>query len=89
MSREIPPSISFKIEGKIEEWVKIFEIKESDIRNLEFDIKTLFSGFSKDYPKKFICLNQAPEGNIKKFVQGNSKWIKIHKFDSLTIEEVF
>ncbi len=69
MSRKITTVISFKIERKFEEWVKIFESKEVEIRHSEFDIKPLFRGFSKDDPKKVICIHHAPEGNIKKFVQ--------------------
>ena len=69
MSRKITTVVSFKIERKFEEWVKIFESKEVEIRHSEFDIKPLFRGFSKDDPKKVICIHQAPEGNIKKIVQ--------------------
>ena len=61
--------------------LKIFDSKEADLRHSEFDIKPLFRGFSKDDPKKVICIHQAPEGNIQKFVQANSEWIKSHKVD--------
>ena len=87
MSRKITTVISFKIESRFEEWVKIFDSKEADLRHSEFDIKPLFRGFSKDDPKKVICLNHAPEGNIQKFFQSNSEWIKSHKFDFSTMEE--
>jgi len=79
MSRKITTIISFKIESKFEEWVKIFDSKEADLRHSEFDIKPLFRGFSKDAPKKVIFINQAPEGNIQKFVQVNSELIKSQK----------
>ena len=59
MSRKITTEISFKIESKVEELVKIFDSKEADLRHSEFDIKPLFRGFSKDDPKKVICINQA------------------------------
>ena len=87
LSREITTIISFKIESKFEEWVKNFDSKEADLRYSEFDIKLLFKGFSKDDPKKIICIHKAPEGNIQKFVQANSEWIKSHKVDFLTMEE--
>ena len=87
MSRKIPTVISFKIESTFEEWVKIFDSKEADLRHSEFDIKPLFRGFSKDDPKKVICIHQAPEGNIQKFVQANSDWIKSHKVDFSSMEE--
>ena len=87
MSREITTVISFKIESKFEEWVKIFDSKEADLRHSEFDIKPLFRGFSKDDPKKVICIHQAPEGNIQKFVQANSEWRKIHKVDFSSMKE--
>ena len=48
MSRKITTVISFKIESTFEEWVKIFDSKEADLRHSEFDIKPLFRGFSKD-----------------------------------------
>ena len=76
MSRNITTVISFKIESSFEEWVKIFDSKEADLRHSEFDIKSLFRGFSKDDPKKLICIHQAPEENIHKFVQANSEWKK-------------
>ena len=71
MSREITTVISFNIETTFEEWIKIFDSKKAYLRHSEFDIKQLFRGFIKDDPKKVICINQAPEGNIQKFVQAN------------------
>jgi len=87
MSGQITIVISFKIESKFEECVKIFDSKEADLGNSEFDINPLFRGFSKDDPKKVICIHQAPEGNIQKFFQANREWIKSHKFDFSTMEE--
>ena len=72
MSRKITTVISFKIESTFEEWVKIFDSKEADLRHSEFDIKPLFRGFSKDDPKKVICIYQPPGGNIQNFIQSNS-----------------
>ena len=88
MSRKISDVISFNIDSTFEEWVKIFDSKEVNIRHSEFDIKPLFRGFSKDDPKKVICIHQALEGNIQKFVQANSEWIKSHKVDFSTMEEL-
>ncbi len=87
MSSRIATIISFKIESRIEEWVKIFDSKEADLRHSEFDIKTLFKEFIKDDPEKVICIHQAPDGNIQKFVQANSEWIKSNKVDFSTIVE--
>ena len=39
MSRKITTVISFKIESSFEEWVKIFDSKEADLRHSEFDIR--------------------------------------------------
>ena len=88
MPRKITTVISFKIKSTFEEWVKIFDSKEADLRHSEFDIKPLFRGFSKDDPKKVICIHQAPERNIQKFVQANSAWIKSHKIDFSSVEEL-
>ena len=87
MSRKITTVISFKIGSTFEEWVKIFDSKEADLRHSEFDIKPLFRGFSKDYPRKVIFIHQAPKGNIQKFVQANSEWIKNHKVNFSSMEE--
>jgi len=87
MSRKITTVISFKIKSTFEEWVKIFDSKKVDLSYSEFDIKSLFRGFSEDDPKKVICINQAPEGNIQKFFQANSEWIKSHKVDFSSMEE--
>ncbi len=87
MSKKITTVISFKIKGTFEEWVKIFDSKEADLRHSKFDFKSLFSEFSKDDPKKVICIDQAPEGNIQKFVQANSEWIKTQKVDFSSMDE--
>tara|TARA_B100000945_G_scaffold293778_1_gene270036 strand:- start:108 stop:383 length:276 start_codon:yes stop_codon:yes gene_type:complete len=79
--------ISFKIESTYEEWVKIFDSQEAERRHSEFDIKPLFRGLSKDDPQRIICIHQAPEGNIQKFVQANIEWIKSHKVAFSTMEE--
>ena len=42
MFGKITTLISFKIESKFEEWVKIFHSKEEDIRRSEFEIKPLY-----------------------------------------------
>ena len=87
MIRKITTVISFKIESIFEEWVKIFDSKEADLRHSEFDIKPLFRGFRKDDPKKVIFIHQATEENIQKFVQANSEWIKSNKVDFSAKEE--
>ena len=87
MSRKITNVIYFKIEITFEDWVKIFESKEEDLRHSEFDIKPLFRGFSKDDPKKVIFINQSQRGNIQKFVQANGEWIKSRRVDCSTLEE--
>ena len=87
MFRKITTVISFEIESTFEEWVKIFDSKEADLRHFEFDIKPLFRGFSKDDPKKVICVHQAPEGKIQKVFQAKSEWIKSDKVDFSSIEE--
>ena len=87
MSCSITSVFTFKIESTFDEWSAIFDSAEADKRHSEFDIKPLFRGFSKDDPKKVICIHQAPEGNIQKFVQANSEWIKSHKVDFSTMEE--
>ena len=89
MSRKITTAISFKIESIFEEWVKIFDSDAADLRHSEFDVEPLFRRFSKDDPKKVICINQTPEGNIQKFVQANSEWIKSHKVDFSSMEESY
>jgi len=89
MSRKISTVFFLKIEVIFEEWVKIFDSKEAaDLRHSKFDIKRLFRGFSKDSPEKVICIHQAPEGNIQKFFQANSAWIKSHKIDFSRMEEL-
>ena len=87
MSRKINIMISYKNESTFEEWLKIFDCKKTDLRHSKFDIKQLFRGFNKDDPKKVICIHQDSEGNIQKFVQANSEWIKSHKVDFSNMEE--
>ena len=87
MFRKIKTIISSKIESRFEEWVIIFDSKEADLRHSEFNIKRLFRRFSKDDPKKVICIHKAPEGNIQKFVKANIESTKSHNVDFLTMEE--
>ena len=54
MSKRIKTVISFKIEIKFEEWVKIFDSKEVDLKHSEFEIKLFFRGLSKDEPKSYL-----------------------------------
>ena len=68
---------------------KIFDSKKADLRHSIFDIKPLFKGFSKDDPKKVICIKQPLERNIQKFVQANSEWINNHKVDFSSMKESF
>ena len=88
MLRIITTVISLKIESIFKERVKILDSKKADLRHSEFDIKTIFSGISIDDPKKFVCIYQAPEGNIQKFVKANSECIQSLKFDFSTIEKL-
>ena len=87
MSSKITTVVSFKIESTFEKWEKIIDSKEADLRHSEFDIKPLFRGLSKDDPKNVICIHQAPEVNIQKFVQANIEWIKSHKVELSSMEE--
>ena len=66
MSRKITTVISFKIGSTFEEWVKIFDSKEADLRHSEFDIKPLFRGFSKDDPKKSNLFTSGSRGKYSK-----------------------
>ena len=87
MTRKITTVLTFRIESTFEEWSTIFDSQEAERRHSEFDIKPIFRGVSKDDPKKVIVLLQAPEGNIQKFVEANSKWIESHTVDFSTMEE--
>ena len=73
MSRKITTIISLRSANTFEEWVNFFDIKERNLRYSESDIKPLFRILSVDDPKKVIFINQAPEGNIQKFVQANNE----------------
>ena len=86
MTRKIKTVISFKIENIFEEWVKIFDSNEADLIHSEFDIKPLLRVFRKDDLKKVICIHQATKGNIQRFVQKNSEWLKSHKVDFSSME---
>ena len=87
MSNIIRTVINFKIESSFVEWVKNFYSKEVENRHSEFNLKSIFSGLSKDDSKKVIYIHQAPEGNIQKFFQADSKWRTSNKVDFSTMEE--
>ena len=87
MSRAIATLIYFNIEVSLEELANIFDSKETDRRHSNFDIKPLYRGFSNnDAIQKYICIYQAPNKNIQKFVKANSKWINSYKVDFSTME---
>ena len=88
MSGTITTVIYFKIESKFEEWVKTFDTLEAERRHAEFGINPFFRDHSNDDPQKVICIYHSWEGNIQKFVQANSEWIKSHKVDFSTMEEL-
>ena len=50
-------------------------------------IRDRFRGVSKEDPKKIIVIHQAPEGNVKKFVDANGDWMATHRVDLSTMEE--
>ena len=87
MSNSITSVFTFKIGITFSEWAEIFDSEEADKRHSEFDIKPLFRGVSKEDPKQVIVIHQAPEGNIKKFVEANGEWMATHKVDLSTMEE--
>ena len=87
MSCSVTSVFTFNIESTFNEWVEIFDSEEAEKRHAEFDIKPLYRGISKDDPQKVIVIHQAPEGNIQKFVEANSKWIESHTVDFSTMEE--
>ena len=44
---------------------KIFDNKDAALRHYEFDIKILLRVFSKDDPKKVICIYQSQKRDIQ------------------------
>ena len=87
MPCSITSVFTFKIESNFEEWAAIFDSKEAERRHSEFDIKPLFRGVSKKDSQKVIVINQAPEGNIQKFVEANGDWMATHRVDLSTMKE--
>ena len=87
MTSVVTSVFTFKIESNFDEWAAIFDSSEADKRHSKFNIKPLFRGISKEDPQKVIVINQAPEGNIQKFIEANGDWMATHKVDLFTIEE--
>ncbi len=87
MSCLVTSVFTFTIESTFDEWTAIFDSAEADKRHLEFDIKPLFRGVSKEDPQKIITIHQAPEGNVQKFAEENGDWMATHRVDLLTVEE--
>ncbi len=87
MSTLITSVFTFKIESTFKEWVAIFDSEEADKRHSEFEIKPIFRGVSKEDPQKVIVIHQAPEGNMKKFIESNGDWMATHRVNLSTMEE--
>ena len=87
MSCSVTSVFTFRIESTFDEWAAIFDSQEADKRHTEFAIKPLFRGVSKEDPKKIIVIHQAPEGNVKKFLEANSDWMATHRVDLSTMKE--
>ena len=88
MSRTLTALIPFKIGCSFYQCTKKFFTKAVHRRHSEFDINPLFRAFSKYHPQKLIYVYKALEGNIQKFVQSNSDWIKTQKVDFINMEEL-
>ena len=78
MSSVVTSVFTFKIESNFDEWEAIIDSSEADKRHSKFDIKPLFRDISKEDSQKVIVINQAPEGNIQKFIEANSDWMATH-----------
>ncbi len=87
MSCSVTSVFTFKIESTFDEWVAIFDSEEVDRRHIEYDIKPLYRGVSKEDPQKVIVIHQAPAGNVKKFVEANGDWMATHSVDLSTMDE--
>ena len=87
MSSLVTSVFTFKIQSNFDEWAAIFDSSEADKRHSKFDIKPLFRGMSKEDPQKVIVIQQAPEGNIQKFIEANGDWMATLKVKLSTMEE--
>ena len=74
--------MSFNIASTFEEWAKIFDSKEEELKHSEFNIISLFRRFIKDDPKKVICIHQTPDGNIQNQFKQIVNGLKIAKLIS-------
>ena len=87
MSCSVTSVFTFKIESTFDEWVAIFDSEEAEKRHAEYDIKPLYRGVSSEDSQKVIVIHQAPEGNVRKFVEANGEWMATHRVDLSTINE--
>lgn len=56
---------TFKISNTFEEWLKIFDSKETDEFHKHFGIKPIYRGKSITDPQEVIVIHQANEGIVK------------------------
>ena len=56
---------TFKISNTFEEWVKIFDSKETEEFHKKAGIKPLYRGKSITDPQEIIVIHQAEEGIVK------------------------
>ena len=61
-------------------------IVQRQIKGIQFNIKPLFRGVSKEDPQKIIYSSSA-EGNVQKFVEANGDWMATHRVDLSTMKE--
>ena len=87
MSCSVTSVFTFNIESTFDEWVAIFDSEEAEKRHAEYDIKPLYRGVSKEDLQKVIVIHQAPEGNVKKFVEANGDWMATHRVDLSTMKQ--
>ena len=80
MSWKIPTVISFKIESTFEEWVKIFDSYEEDLRNYQFYIKPLLEDSLKMILKKLFAYIKLQREILKSLFNQIVNQLKVTKW---------
>ena len=68
--------MTLSISNTWDEWVRIFDSKETSDLHDRYAMKVLFRGVSTKDPKQVVVIIQAPEGATEHFLRDNRDYVE-------------
>ncbi|ABI46092.1 conserved hypothetical protein [Synechococcus sp. CC9311] len=68
--------VTLSISNNWDEWVQIFDSKETSELHDRYAMQVLFRGVSPKDPKQVVVIIQAPEGATEQFLRDNREYVE-------------